>query len=67
MRAGTSGCTTAGTPAREWGKPAENAVDGDPSTFAQSTIGAPWSVQVDLGRVTEVGRMTVTPDWETRI
>ncbi|MCF3133643.1 GH92 family glycosyl hydrolase [Streptomyces olivochromogenes] len=53
-----------GTPAREWGKPSENAVDGSLSSMAQSTTGAPWSLQVDLGRVTTVGRTTVTPDWE---
>ncbi|MFJ1707650.1 GH92 family glycosyl hydrolase [Kitasatospora sp. NPDC088346] len=53
-----------GTPAAEWGKPAGKAVDGDPSTMAQSTTGAPWSLRVDLGTTATVGRAVVDPDWE---
>ncbi|MFI1092602.1 GH92 family glycosyl hydrolase [Streptomyces sp. NPDC020917] len=53
-----------GTPATGWGKPTENAVDGNPSTLAQSTTGDPWSLQVDLGGATTVGRVSVAPDWE---
>ncbi|CAM5711344.1 hypothetical protein SALBM311S_01113 [Streptomyces alboniger] len=53
-----------GTPAIDWGKPTENAVDGDPSTVAQSTNGAPWSLRVDLGTAATVGRVVVNPDWE---
>ncbi|WP_344635247.1 GH92 family glycosyl hydrolase [Kitasatospora cystarginea] len=53
-----------GNPAANWGKPTENAVDGDPSTMAQSTGSAPWSLQVDLGATTTLGRAVVNPDWE---
>ncbi|WP_281175032.1 GH92 family glycosyl hydrolase [Actinomadura oligospora] len=53
-----------GTPAAQWGKPTANAVDGYPQTMAQSTGGAPWSLQVDLGRAASVGRVVVDPDWQ---
>jgi predicted alpha-1,2-mannosidase len=53
-----------GTPAIDWGKPTDNAVDGDPSTEAQSTSGEPWSLRVDLGSATTVGRVVINPDWE---
>ncbi|GAA2817617.1 hypothetical protein GCM10010441_47690 [Kitasatospora paracochleata] len=51
-----------GTPG--WGGVAEKAVDGNPSTMAQSSTSAPWSLQVDLGATTAVGKAVVTPDWE---
>ncbi|WP_329168021.1 GH92 family glycosyl hydrolase [Streptomyces sp. NBC_01267] len=53
-----------GTSAFGWGKPVEDAVDNDPSTMAQSKDSAPWSLKVDLGAATSVGRMVVDPDWE---
>ena len=53
-----------GTPADDWGKPVDNAVDSDPSTLAQSKDSAPWSLKVDLGATMNVGRMVVDPDWE---
>ncbi|WP_326769333.1 GH92 family glycosyl hydrolase [Streptomyces sp. NBC_01591] len=53
-----------GTPATAWGKPAENAVDGNLATMAQATTSDPWSLKVDLGASTTVRRMEVNPDWE---
>jgi hypothetical protein len=53
-----------GTPATQWNKPTENAVDGDPTTMAQSTSSAPWSLQADLGSTTTMRRVVVNPDWE---
>jgi predicted alpha-1,2-mannosidase len=53
-----------GNPATQWGKPTENAVDGDLETMTQSTTSDPWSLQVDLGGATSVGRVAVSPDWE---